>query len=193
MNSKERMIEAMSDLMWEQGFAATTPREVRERSGVGQGSMYHHFPTKRDLGMAAIESITSDLMDRSVALLEAAGDPLDRLNNYLSAPREPLKGCKAGRLTQDPVVARDPEMLAPVARVFDRITEAATNTVQEAIDRHQLKPDLDAASWARLIVTTLQGGYVLAIAAQDRAPYDEAFAALRRLVQLSTTSEEHSK
>lgn len=48
--------------------------------------------------------------------------------------------------------------------------------------RHQLKPDLDAASWSWLIVTTLQGGYVLAIAAQDRAPYDEAFAALRRLV-----------
>ena len=187
------MIDAMSDLMWEQGFAATTPREVRERSGVGQGSMYHHFPTKRDLGMAAIENITSDLMDRSVALLEAEGDPLDRLNDYLSARREPLKGCKVGRLTQDPVVARDPEMLVFVARVFDRITKAASHTVQEAIDRHELRPDLDAASWARLIVATLQGGYVLAIAAQDRSPYDEAFAALRRLVRLSTIGEHQNQ
>ena len=46
MESRERLVVAMSELMWERGYAATSPRGVRERSGVGQGSMYHHFPGK---------------------------------------------------------------------------------------------------------------------------------------------------
>ena len=55
MESRERLVTAMSELMWERGYAATSPREVRERSGVGQGSMYHHFPSKRDLALAALQ------------------------------------------------------------------------------------------------------------------------------------------
>jgi Bacterial regulatory proteins, tetR family len=43
MNSRELLVETMSDLLWERGYADTSPRDVRERSGVGQGSMYHHF------------------------------------------------------------------------------------------------------------------------------------------------------
>ena len=55
MDSRELLVGTMSELMWERGYADTSPRQVRERSGVGQGSMYHHFPTKRDPALAALE------------------------------------------------------------------------------------------------------------------------------------------
>lgn len=74
--SRDRLVTAMSDLMWERGYAATSPREVRERSGVGQGGMYHRFSGKHALALAALERNCADLLPGSLELLEGEGNPL---------------------------------------------------------------------------------------------------------------------
>lgn len=182
MSSRDKLIAAMSDLMWERGFAATTPREVSEMSGVGRGSMYHHFASKKDMGIAAIEDFCNKLTDRSIAVLTSEGSPLDRLHAYLDMPREPVKGCRIGRLTQDPVVAQDPDLLAPVSASFAATHGALAAVVQEALDEGSLHGPLDAKQWARLISTTIQGSYVLSIASADGSPYDEAITAMHKLI-----------
>lgn len=176
MDSRERLIETMSELMWERGYAATSPREVRERSGIGQGSMYHHFPSKRDLALAALERNCADLLPASEALLTADGDSLEKLTGYLSQPKDALKGCKVGRMTQDPLVAADPGLLAPVADAFDRVHQALVRVLRPAIEAGELSAELDPDRLAYLLTATIQGGYVLAIAQQDRRPFDEARA-----------------
>ncbi|MDN6618286.1 MAG: TetR/AcrR family transcriptional regulator [Corynebacterium variabile] len=174
MNSKENLIETMSDLIWERGYAATSPREVRERSGVGQGSMYYHFPSKRDLGIAAIRHNCETLLPASLEILNGPGDPLDRLTRYLSRDSEPLRGCKVGRLTQDPEVVADPGMLAPIGTSFETIHHSLVAVIEEAIRMGELPADVDAGRIAHLMTATIQGGYVLAIAAQDPGPFNEA-------------------
>src|SRR5690606_42066336 len=78
MDSRERLVTTMSELMWERGYADASPREVRERSGVGQGSMYHHFPSKRELGVAALERNIASLMP-SPSALDGPGSPMARI------------------------------------------------------------------------------------------------------------------
>ena len=185
VDSKERLLQAMSELLWERGYAATSPREVRERSGVGQGSMYHHFPGKRELAVAAIERNCADVLPATQDLLEATGDPMAKLTTYLSGPLPALKGCKVGRLTQDPVVASDSELLQPVADAFDAVHRALARVIREAIALGQLDPDLDPEQVAYLLTATIQGGYVLAIAAQDPAPFDAARAGALALLRAS--------
>ncbi len=166
----------MSDLMWERGYAATSPREVRERSGVGQGSMYHHFPGKRELALAALERNCADLLPGTEELLTGPGDPMAKLTIYLSRPLPALKGCKVGRMTQDPVVAHDPGLLAPVAAAFASVHRSLTAVLREAVDLGQLRSDLDPDRLAALLAASIQGGYVLAIAAQDPGPFEDARA-----------------
>ncbi len=172
----------MSDLMWERGYAATTPREVRERSGVGQGSMYHHFTGKRELALAALERNCADLLPTTEALLTRPGDPLEKLVAYVSYPRPALKGCKVGRMTQDPLVASDPGLLAPVATAFEKVHELQTAVIREAIALGELGPDTDPDRLASLLSATIQGGYVLAIAAGDPRPYEDACAGAAELL-----------
>lgn len=176
---------AMSELMWERGFAATSPREVRERAQVGQGSMYHHFPSKRDLALAALERNCADLLPATEDLLGQAGDPMAKLTAYLSRPAPALKGCKVGRMTQDPVVAADPVLLAPVTRSFARVHEALAMVIREAIALGELNPALDPDRLAYTLTATIQGGYVLAIAAQDEGPFDDARAGALDLLRAS--------
>lgn len=187
MSSRERLVEAMSELMWDRGYADTSPREVREVSGVGQGSMYHHFPTKRDLALAALERNVADLLPAS-SDLEGPGDPLTRIENYLMRPRDPLKGCKVGRMTQDPQVREDPVLLAPVARAFDQVHERWRDTLREAVDAGQLPAGLDPDRLAHTLMSVLQGGYVLAIARQEPGPFDEARAGVLDLLRAAATS-----
>lgn len=184
MDSREALVSTMSELMWERGYADTSPREVRERSGVGQGSMYHHFATKRDLALAALERNCADLLPAACEL-EGTGDPLERIEAYLSRPRAALKGCKVGRLTQDPQVVADPVLLAPITRTFAMMRGSWTRVLTEAIDAGELRADLDPERLAYTLMATLQGGHVLAIAEQDPAPFEAACAGALDLLHAS--------
>jgi AcrR family transcriptional regulator len=53
-----RLLEATVELLVERGFAGTTTTLVSERAGVSRGAQLHHFPTKNDLVVAAVEHIT---------------------------------------------------------------------------------------------------------------------------------------
>jgi AcrR family transcriptional regulator len=187
MDSRELLVDTMSELMWERGYADTSPREVRKRSGVGQGSMYHHFPTKRDLALAALERNIADLLP-AASELDGPGDPMARIEAYLMRPRDALKGCKVGRMTQDPQVREDPVLLAPVARAFAQVHVSWVKVLREAIAARELRDDLDPEHLAHTLMAVLQGGYVLAIAQQDPGPFDDARAGALDLLRAAAPS-----
>ncbi|MDG4831240.1 TetR/AcrR family transcriptional regulator [Solwaraspora sp. WMMD1047] len=187
MDSRQLLVETMSQLMWERGYADTSPRDVRERSGVGQGSMYHHFPTKRDLAVAALERNVADLLP-AAAELDGPGDPMDRIEAYLMRPRDALKGCKVGRMTQDPQVREDPVLLAPVSRAFAQVHQSWVGVLGEAVAAGELRDDLDPERLAHTLMAVLQGGYVLAIARQDPGPFDDARAGVLDLLRAAAPS-----
>ena len=55
---RARLMEATVEVLEEKGFAGTTTTLVSERAGVSRGAQLHHFPTKNDLVVAAVEHLT---------------------------------------------------------------------------------------------------------------------------------------
>ena len=56
MDTKEKLIETMVKLLWEKGYCRQPAHKaIQKESGVGQGSMYHHFSGKKELAIAAIQ------------------------------------------------------------------------------------------------------------------------------------------
>lgn len=53
-----RLMEATVDSLVEVGWARTTTTVVSQRAGVSRGAQLHHFPTKQDLVLAAVEHLT---------------------------------------------------------------------------------------------------------------------------------------
>jgi AcrR family transcriptional regulator len=66
---RARLLEATVDCLVERGFSGTSTTLVSERAGVSRGAQLHHFPTKNDLVVAAVEHLT-DI--RGAELAEAA-------------------------------------------------------------------------------------------------------------------------
>jgi AcrR family transcriptional regulator len=61
-----RLLEATVDCLVEHGFSGTSTTLVSERAGVSRGAQLHHFPTKNDLVVAAVEHLT-ELRGRDLA------------------------------------------------------------------------------------------------------------------------------
>lgn len=55
---RARLLEATVELLVEKGYAGTSTTLVSERAGVSRGAQLHHFPTKQDLVVAAVQHLT---------------------------------------------------------------------------------------------------------------------------------------
>ena len=56
---RARLLEATVECLVEHGFAGTTTTLVSQRAGVSRGAQLHHFPSKNDLVVAAVEHLTA--------------------------------------------------------------------------------------------------------------------------------------
>ncbi len=165
VDKREQLIESTRELLWERGYVGTSPRAIQERSGAGQGSMYHHFQGKSELALAAIGRNADDLRVRAEAEFSAPGTVVERITAYLRREREVLKGCPVGRLTQDPDVMADADLRRPVEETFGWVTERLAELLDEGRAGGELDASLDPLATATALVAVLQGGYVLARAA----------------------------
>lgn len=161
-SARDRLVDAAQGLFAAQGVGPTSPRAVLAASGVGQGSLYHHFPTKHDLAVAAVGATVDDALARAMRTLESDSPAIERLVAYLERPREALAGCKIGRLTADQAVMDDDGLHDVVTAYFVRLLRALTQ-----IFRETGLPDDVARDRAHAALAIIQGGYVLARATRD--------------------------
>src|SRR3954454_16160546 len=54
---RARLLEATVELLVDKGYAGTSTTLVSERAGVSRGAQLHHFPTKQDLVVAAVQHV----------------------------------------------------------------------------------------------------------------------------------------
>ena len=87
------ILDAATALFAARGFAAVTTPEVAAAAGVAQGSVFHHFPTKRDLFVAVHNRFQLRLIEGIDAAAASARDPWSRFDAiwraYLAATEDP--------------------------------------------------------------------------------------------------------
>src|SRR5438045_1209547 len=55
--TRARLLDATLECLVELGYARTTTTEIAERAGVSRGAQLHHFPTRMELVLAAVEHV----------------------------------------------------------------------------------------------------------------------------------------
>ena len=122
--TKQRLLDATVDCLYELGYHRTTTYSVEQRAGVTRGALLHHFASKSALLMAAVEHMVDS----------AAGD--------LAADAAKAEGENLGEEVCDLLWRR---FTSPIFFAFMEIFMAArTDTVlrdtlaeaQEALDTH---------------------------------------------------------
>lgn len=106
-DSKQKLVAGACALLAERGFEATSPQMFQQRSGVGHGSMYHHYRGKEDLALDAI----SHLRVSTIAFLDGNSTPVsaepEQVRASIVAALDRLFARKEGqalvRLLADPI------------------------------------------------------------------------------------------
>jgi AcrR family transcriptional regulator len=184
-NARETLIDVTQELLWERGYAATSPRAILDRAGVGQGSMYHHFTGKEALAIAAFERSAEATFDKAAAVLSGDRSALERVGDYLRLQRDVLRGCPIGRMAADTDVLESAALQTLLAGTFERIRTLLVDVLSQGVDRGELRPDTLPSEIADAVLAVVQGGYVLARAAADPAPFDRAVRGALALLDLS--------
>ncbi len=73
--TRHRLLAATVEALVECGYAGATTQEVCRRAGASRGTLLHHFKTRIELLLAALESILADRVEAFVAA--HAAEPLD--------------------------------------------------------------------------------------------------------------------
>lgn len=174
MDARERLIGSTRELLWERGYVGTSPKAIQERSGAGQGSMYHHFRGKKALALAAIEANAADLRARAETDFTGSGTAAQRITAYLRRERDALRGCPVGRLAQDPDVIADPDLRRPLEETFDWLRGRIAGLLDEGRAGGEFAASLDPETAAAALAAMVQGGYVLARASGSADAYQQA-------------------
>ena len=53
-DAKEKLMEAVSELIWTGSYGSTTIDQICEKAGVKKGSFYYFFKSKSELAAAAV-------------------------------------------------------------------------------------------------------------------------------------------
>lgn len=167
MGTREKLIEATRELLWTRGYTATSPKAILSAAEVGQGSMYHHFKNKEALAIEAIRVNRDELRAAIEADATIPGSAIDRVERYLLKSRDVLKGCRFGRLAQDPHVVESPALRAEIDQMFSWMRGRLSQVIAQGQAGGELPADLDAAEIGAMLVAVVEGGYVLARAQND--------------------------
>jgi AcrR family transcriptional regulator len=79
LTPREEVLAAAAELFTGQGYAATTTREVAERAGIRQASIYHYFQSKEEILASLLESTVHPSLEAARALIDAPGPAEARL------------------------------------------------------------------------------------------------------------------
>jgi AcrR family transcriptional regulator len=90
---RRRLMDATVELLVERGWSGTSTTLVSRRAGVSRGAQLHHFPTKNDLVVAAVEHVSEVRgaeLARAAAKLPRGGRRtravLDMLADHFTSP-----------------------------------------------------------------------------------------------------------
>jgi TetR/AcrR family transcriptional repressor of nem operon len=154
--TKRRLLEAGLQMLLKQGYSGLGVQDVLDQTAIPKGSFYHHFDSKQDMALQAVELYTNighELLDRC---LEPDGrTALERLRSFFEQLAEFYRtqgylGCLLGALGQE---------LSGVNEVFRRKIEECLSSladrIAEGLEEARLEGDLPAATDPRHLADVL--------------------------------------
>lgn len=117
---RARLLEACVDVLVERGWAGTSTTVVSQRAGVSRGAQLHHFPSKTDLVVAAVEHLAAVRRDELTTVVAALPEESRSTRAVLGLLAELFTGPVFAAALELWVAARSDAPLLEVVTPFER-------------------------------------------------------------------------
>lgn len=169
-DAKERLMEAVRELIWTGSYGSTTIDQICEKAGVKKGSFYYFFESKADLAVMALDQECGRMQPELDAIFSPTVPPLERLRKhcdfgYQSQARMKAEcgcvlGCPLFTLGSE-VSTQESRLQKKVQEILDRKLKYFESTIRDAHAAGLIDAP-DATAKARILFAYYQGLYTQA-------------------------------
>jgi TetR/AcrR family transcriptional repressor of nem operon len=180
---EDTAVESAMRVFWRKGYGATTPQDLVDELGIGKGSLYNAFGSKRKLFERSLRRYRETQAVQLTEVLEGAGPVKERIRTALELLVEMdladpgRKGCFAVN-TATELASSDAEAAEAVRRMFTRTEEAFRAALEEGQRAREIDAARDVRALASLLLNTVVGMRVLAKTADGRAQLERVVSAV---------------
>jgi AcrR family transcriptional regulator len=190
--TRRRIVAATTELIFENGMAETTLKDIRAAAGVSGSQVYHYFEDKQALVRAVIDYQTDAVLDTQSAYL----DRLDTVpglrawRDFLVEHQRGLGcrgGCPIGALGAQ-VAKTDAAARLAAARGLRRWQDRIRDGLRAMHARGDLPAQPDPDDLALATLAALHGGMLLTQLQRDTRPLEVALDAMLDRIQILARS-----
>jgi TetR/AcrR family transcriptional regulator, transcriptional repressor for nem operon len=170
-NSKEAVLAAAKRVAMAHGYNGLNFRDIALDVGIKAPSIYHHFPTKADLGAAVAKRYWQDIVQDLDAIADQSPDPLGALHRYPEIFRKSLASDNRMCLSSFMAAEYDdlPEPVKTEVQAFADVNVAWLSKLLAAAG--VISPD-QIRTRARAIYAAVAGAQLFARGRSDIALFD---------------------
>jgi TetR/AcrR family transcriptional repressor of nem operon len=165
-------VDRAMDVFWRKGYAGTTPQDLVDELGIGKGSLYAAFGSKRALFGRALQRYREQQADTLTRIIGQPGPVKPRLRAALmliveaNAADLDRRGCLAVNTAAE-LAGADPEATRDVRQMFERNQDAIEAVIAEGQRAGEIRSDIPAPALAAHMLTTGIGLQLLAKTVRD--------------------------
>jgi TetR/AcrR family transcriptional repressor of nem operon len=188
-STKQDLLKLGLQLLLKHGYADLGVATLLEKAGVPKGSFYHHFKSKEDFGLQAIDMYMDGVHGAlDAAFSDTSREPLEQVRRFFSLVASSYKGdgylgCLLGGLGQE-LSGISPAFRKKVEHCFGVIAAHFKEALVVAKERGQLRVNADPGELADLLVNCWEGAALRSRLRRNADPLEQMldfyFASVRR-------------
>jgi TetR/AcrR family transcriptional repressor of nem operon len=178
--TRDRILAAAAALVYERGVAGTSTEDVQAAACVSASQLYHYFADKRSLTRAVIDYQADAILGFQESMLMQL-DSLAALRSWAATIVDMQRGngfrggCPLGSLGSE-LAENDSSAREDLAAAYRRWHDAIRAGLGGLRDRGGLVDSADVDRLAMGLLTSLQGGLLLAQVMRDGEPLQTALS-----------------
>jgi len=170
-SSKEAILAAARRTAQAHGYSGLNFRDLAEEVGIKAASIYHHFPSKADLGAAVARRYWEDSAAALEALLAESSDPVRCLRQYPDTFRKALESDNRMCLCSFMAAEYD-DLPEPVKKEVQIFADVNVAWLSKMLSAAKLVSSKKSEQRARAIFAAVAGAQLMARSRSDIALYD---------------------
>jgi TetR/AcrR family transcriptional regulator, transcriptional repressor for nem operon len=189
--TRQRIIGAAAELIFDHGVAHTTIEDVRAAADVSSSQLYHYFDGKPALVRAVIDHQASTIVGNQEQFDLSSLDGFRAWRDFVVQHQRELNcrgGCPIGSLGSQ-IAETEPQARAAVAAGFRRWEDTIRAGLRQMHALGRLTPGADPDELALATLAALQGGLLLAQFQRATKPLEASLDAMIKLIAALSTGD----
>lgn len=176
--SREAILAAATTIAQAHGYGGLNFRDLAAMVGIKPPSIYHHFPSKADIGVAVAKRYREDSLANLEALSDRSAHPRDALRHYPASFRKALEN--GNRLCLCSFMAAEYDDLPdPIKLEIQAFADVHTAWLAKSLVAAGLVDRHTCEQRAQAIFAAVGGAQLMARSRSDIALYDGLIDAYR--------------